>query len=61
MFQELYYSGVGFSLLLESVTRGPLKRIAFTFDKDPSTFISWNSFTRNIKLSGILPKKRSES
>lgn len=42
MFWEPYYSGVGFSLFLQSVTRGPLRRIAFTFDKDLSTFISWN-------------------
>lgn len=61
MFWERYYSGVGFSLLLQSVTRGPLRCMAFTFDKDPSTFISWNPFTRNIKFSGTLKKNWSEN
>lgn len=61
MFRELYFAEVGFSLLPQSVIRGPLRHIAFIFDKDPSTSISWNPFTRNIKLSGILKKNWSEN
>lgn len=38
MFRELHYSGVGFSLLLRSVTRGPLRGLAFTSWQGPIYF-----------------------
>lgn len=59
MLGEQHYPRVEFGLWLQSVTRGLLRDVAFSFDEDPSAFISWNPFSRNITLSGISKNNQS--